>query len=164
MYRSASPKCTDSIPQFHRVLSLHIIFLLLFACLWVAACSDSTGPEQASYPGTWVGFIELGSSSGTLTLEISEDLSCFAIGSVSGTITNWGDYNVDLEGNLTVGVNGRIMGGVSICRVCTMFDTTFATATMTGQFDLNSASVQGTWTTAEDSPFMAGGRWGAVKQ
>lgn len=164
MYRSALQKYTDRTPQFHRVLPLHIIFLLLFACLWVAACSDSTGPEQATYPGTWVGFIELGSSSGSITLEISEDLSCIAIGSVSGTITNWGDYNVDLEGNLTVGVNGRIMGGVSVCRVCTLFDTTYATATMTGQFNLNSVSVLGTWTTVADSPFMAGGRWGGVKQ
>lgn len=138
--------------------------LLIIACLWITGCGKSPLSEETSYPGTWVGFIELGSDKGSLTLEISEDLSCGATGTISGRLTNWGDYSVDIEENLTIGINGSILGSITVCRVCTMFDTTTTTASMSGSFDLHLGSVIGTWTTSEEASFMAGGQWGAIKQ
>jgi len=164
MCGGAQQRYIDRISQIRRVLFPLSVFLLFNVHLWFTVCGCSTEPEQATYPGTWVGYLRLGNQSGTMTLEISEDLTCFATGSVSGHIINWGDYELDLEGDLTIGVTGNVMGGVTICRACTMHDTTLADGIMSGQFNLSTATVAGTWTTSEGAPFSASGRWGGGKQ
>lgn len=164
MCGGAQQRYIDRISQIRRVLLPLSLFLLLNIHLWFTVCGCSTEPEQATYTGTWVGYLKLGNDNGTITLEVSEDQTCLATGSVSGHITNWGDYELDLEGILTIGADGNVLGGVTIRRVCTMHDTTHATGTMSGQFNLSYATVSGTWTTSEGAPFLASGRWGGGKQ
>ncbi len=166
MYRGISLLPSSVIFRSRKTFKLlaTLVITSSIICFWITGCGKSPLSEETSYPGTWVGYIELGSDKGTITLEISEDRSCAATGTISGRLTNWGNYTVDMEGSLTIGNNSRILGNVTVRRVCTMFDTTITTATISGSFDLRTASVTGTWATTEDASFMAGGQWGAMKQ
>jgi len=163
MYEIAPLSNPRSLQANHRIIRRNTC-LIVVICIWITGCGKSPLSEETSYAGTWIGYIELGSDKGTVTLAISDDLSCETVCTISGRLTNWGDYTVDLKGNLTIGTNGSILGSVTACRVCTMFDTTITTATMSGSFDLHIGSVAGTWTTSDGASFMAGGQWGAMKQ
>jgi hypothetical protein len=95
---------------------------------------------------------------------IAGDHSCTLASSVEGYVLSWGNYEAGFNGELSLGSNARILGEVALRLITTNLDTMNTIATFSGQFDLNTASVTGTWTTIQDAPFTASGHWGCMKQ
>jgi len=143
---------------------LLIAFSVVLSGFSMTVCSSTAAPDPATYPGTWFGYLEVGTDRGTFTLEIADDMNGQASGEVSGQLLNWGDYTLTLAGEVTIQPNGHVGGEISATHICTMYDTTLVEGSIWGQFYLESSSAQGSWALDADPPFAATGKWGCQKK
>ena len=161
-----SPGRRASTAPASRLCTVLTVSTLFIVSLILPACGGSTGADEKSFEGTWIGFFALGGNkSGQITLTITSDRSCTAEASVSGNLGAWGgDFELRLAGDPIVRADETLLGEVTITRYCPGRDTLSATGQVSGLFSLEFGTITGDWSVFAGELFAAGGTWAGARQ
>jgi hypothetical protein len=154
---------TMRLARGRRLLTLIALVVLMLA----TACSETGAPPKVSYPGVWIGYLNFNgtniASATTMTITDDED-HCYIMATHYGSRPGWGEYMLRIEGDLTLQVDERVLGPITITRYRAGIDTVSVIGYMSGIFELRLRQVLGGWQSNEGQVFSASGTWGARKQ
>lgn len=149
-----------------RSIRLLLALVLAVPLLTGQSCDETGAPPKTDYPGTWIGYLEFSGVrlSSATTLVIGDGMQGHVSATHYGSTLTWGDYTLHIEGDLTVQIDERILGPITLTRIRPGIDTLYAEGTMSGTFELRLKQVLGGWSTITGQPFGASGTWGGRKE